>query len=177
MLIRLPVSFGKEGTRLMYVMTSPYPSKRRLYLLTEFGDISKLPRCGIPGTQGTNVTDDEPCSYGSKAILCTGTDTTEYILTPDNNWTKKVFDSGTNEYARTTYVSGGSVAFTDLPLAEEVTAGMVYNITDAFVTTADFIEGAGISCPAGTDVIIAKVRNGDGVGYKYALKIEFLSFG
>ena len=41
------------------------------------------------------------------------------------------------------YKPAGSVAFADLPAAAEATLGNVYNVTDAFTTTADFVEGAG----------------------------------
>lgn len=61
----------------------------------------------------------------------------------------------------------GSTAFANLPEATAVRVGYVYNVTDAFTTTSDFIEGAGHSYPAGTDVAI--VNNGDDQtpSYKY----------
>lgn len=65
------------------------------------------------------------------------------------------------------YIPGGSIAFAALPAAVEANAGMVYNITDAFTTTADFIEGADIQCSAGTDVAIVKVAGSDPAEYKY----------
>lgn len=56
------------------------------------------------------------------------------------------------------YIFRGSVAFANLP--SNLTASMVgyvYNVTDDFTTTADFIEGAGKKYPAGTNVAIANV--------------------
>lgn len=71
------------------------------------------------------------------------------------------------EIARTVsgvYRPAGSIAFAQLPALTAAHVGEVYDITDAFVTTADFVEGAGISYPAGTDVAI--VEPSEGV-YKY----------
>ena len=56
------------------------------------------------------------------------------------------------------YIYRGSVTFANLP--SNLTASMVgyvYNVTDDFTTTADFIEGAGKKYPAGTKVAIANV--------------------
>lgn len=50
------------------------------------------------------------------------------------------------------YVVKGSVAFASLP-TENVKEGYVYNVTDAFTTTENFLEGAGVSYPAGTNVV------------------------
>jgi len=61
----------------------------------------------------------------------------------------------------------GSCTFANLPAANQNRVGFVYNVTDAFTTTADFVEGAGHNYPAGTDVAI--VNNGDATtpSYKY----------
>lgn len=55
------------------------------------------------------------------------------------------------------YKVKGSRAFADLPSVSTATAddiGNVYNVTNAFTTTADFVEGAGKKYPAGTNVVI-----------------------
>lgn len=56
------------------------------------------------------------------------------------------------------YIFRGSVTFANLPstLTKSMT-GHTYNVTDDFTTTADFIEGAGKTYPAGTDVTVANV--------------------
>lgn len=61
------------------------------------------------------------------------------------------------------YKPQGSIAFASLPTPSASTANNVYNITDAFTTTSDFVEGANKSYPAGTNVVIIKV----GTAYKY----------
>lgn len=46
----------------------------------------------------------------------------------------------------------GTVEFSDLPAIDSVTGGNMYNISDDFNTTDDFMEGKGHSYPAGTNV-------------------------
>ena len=52
------------------------------------------------------------------------------------------------------YKAAGSIAFASLPTPASTNEGYVYNVTDAFTTTSDFVEGAGKSYPAGTNVVI-----------------------
>lgn len=53
------------------------------------------------------------------------------------------------------YVAKGSKAFAELPSTRTADmVGYVYNVTDEFTTTADFVEGAGKKYPAGTNVVI-----------------------
>lgn len=52
------------------------------------------------------------------------------------------------------YKPAGSVAFADLPAAGADTLGKVYNVTNKFTTTDGFVEGAGKSHPAGTNVVV-----------------------
>lgn len=58
----------------------------------------------------------------------------------------------------------GSVAFAQLPALSAENEGHVYNITDAFVTTSNFLEGEGHSYAAGQNVAIAKTNTGE---YRY----------
>ena len=46
----------------------------------------------------------------------------------------------------------GTVAFAKLPSLEEATKGDMYNISDQFVTNANFMEGANLTIPAGSNV-------------------------
>ncbi len=62
------------------------------------------------------------------------------------------------------YKPGGSVTFANLPTADESHLGLVYNVTDGFTTTDSFVEGAGKSYPAGTNVGVVLT---DGNVYKY----------
>ena len=61
----------------------------------------------------------------------------------------------------------GSIAFANLPSLSSSVLNNMYNITDAFTTTADFIEGAGKSYGAGTNVAIINTGTDSNPVYKY----------
>lgn len=61
----------------------------------------------------------------------------------------------------------GSVAFANLPALSASVLNNIYNITDAFTTTSDFVEGAGVSYPAGTNVAIINTGTDANPVYKY----------
>lgn len=58
------------------------------------------------------------------------------------------------------YTPKGSIAFKSLPTAAAGNKGWVYNITNAFTTTAAFVEGAGHSYGAGTNVVCVDAGGG-----------------
>ena len=58
------------------------------------------------------------------------------------------------------YTPKGSIAFASLPTAATGNKGWVYNVTDAFTTTAAFVEGAGHSHGAGTNVVCVDAGSG-----------------
>jgi len=67
-------------------------------------------------------------------------------------------------------VPKGSKAFAGLVPATDLVAGCLgwmWNITDAFTTTADFAEGAGHSIPAGANVYVANTGTAAEPVYKY----------
>lgn len=66
------------------------------------------------------------------------------------------------------YQAGGSYSFANLPAAGASNVGLVYNITDDFTTTADFIEGAGVEVGPGTDVAVV-MTSVDPPAYGYNL--------
>lgn len=70
-----------------------------------------------------------------------------------------------------TYHPGGSASFADLPELTEGNSGLLINVTDAFTTTADFVDGEGKEYPAGTNVAIVK----SGETYKYDAMSGFVN--
>lgn len=58
------------------------------------------------------------------------------------------------------YTPKGSTAFKSLPTAAAGNKGWVYNVSDAFTTTAAFVEGAGHSYGAGTNVVCVDAGSG-----------------
>jgi hypothetical protein len=72
------------------------------------------------------------------------------------------------------YKPGGSCAFSALPALSADNEGYIYNVTDDFTTTADFLEGAGKTFKAGADVGIVAVKSGETVAYKYNVFANFV---
>lgn len=64
-------------------------------------------------------------------------------------------------------IPGGSVTFANLPALTKANNNHIYNIEDAFTTTADFVEGAGKEFPAGTNVAIINTGTASSPVYKY----------
>lgn len=68
-----------------------------------------------------------------------------------------------NTYAKktdisTAYKARGSVSSVPDPAAEDYAVGDVFNVTAAFTTTDNFVEGAGKQYPAGTNIVIVDVN-------------------
>ena len=61
----------------------------------------------------------------------------------------------------------GSTTFANLPALTAANLNNMYNVTDAFTTTADFKEGAGVKYPAGTNVAIINDGTDASPVYKY----------
>lgn len=61
----------------------------------------------------------------------------------------------------------GSTLFANLPALNANRVGFVYNVSDNFTTTADFVEGAGNEYPGGTDVAIVNNGTAQQPSYKY----------
>lgn len=102
------------------------------------------------------------CSGGSSAALVgetPGTWATLAVGTPTSG-----NDAVTKDYvdAKVTgvYTPKGSIAFASLPTAAGGNKGWVYNVTDAFTTTAAFVEGAGHAYGAGTNVVCVDAGSG-----------------
>lgn len=58
------------------------------------------------------------------------------------------------------YKAKGSVAFASLPALDGATIGDVYNVTDQFSTTENFMEGTGKTYSAGTNVVCVDAGSG-----------------
>lgn len=83
-------------------------------------------------------------------------------------------DYATKSYVDTKVTSAvrhcGSITFANLPALTSANVNKCYNVTDAFTTTSDFLEGAGAKYPAGTNVMIVEAGTNT---YKYDAKAGF----
>ena len=74
-----------------------------------------------------------------------------------------------------TYKPGGTVAFASRPSLAAGIEGNVYNISDAFTTTSDFVEGSGKNYPAGTNIVcINTAASGQTAVYKWDVLAGFI---
>lgn len=71
--------------------------------------------------------------------------------------TEGKIDEKINVAISTTYRAAGAIAFESLPELGASEEGKVYNITNEFTTTANFVEGAGKKYPVGTNVVCIDV--------------------
>lgn len=71
--------------------------------------------------------------------------------------TDSKIDEKINVAISTTYRAAGAVAFEALPALAASEEGKVYNITNEFTTTENFVEGAGKTYPIGTNVVCIDV--------------------
>ena len=89
-------------------------------------------------------------------------------LTNDSNFqTETQVDSKISAAVAGALQPAGSIAFANLPALSAANCNKIFNITDAFTTTADFVEGTGKSYPAGTNVAIINVGDSATPSYKY----------
>lgn len=90
-------------------------------------------------------------------------------LTNDSGFqTATQVENAIDQHLSAVYKAAGSVAsIAALPAPSANYLGYVYNVAAAFTTTSDFVEGAGVDYPAGTDVAIIAVQSGGVTTYKY----------
>lgn len=103
---------------------------------------------GTISVDGTNVSVAGLGSAAYKDVTSTYSDTGTDPVT--GTAVKSAIDAAISSV----YKPAGSVAFASLPTPAKIIEGNVYNVTDAFTTDSKFVEGAGKSYPAGTNVVV-----------------------
>lgn len=88
----------------------------------------------------------------------------------DNYDTSAEVDQKIAAKISSTYKAAGSTTFATLPALAAAIEGNVYNISDEFTTTEDFVEAAGTKYPAGTNIVCIKV----GEAYKWDVLAGFV---
>ncbi len=91
-----------------------------------------------------------------------------------SNTTKAATPKAVADYVKnavgTPFKFGGNVGLSDLPAMPTANdENLIYNIKSAFTTTKAFVEGEGISYPAGSNIIVVSI---DG-GFKYDVLTGF----
>lgn len=101
----------------------------------------------------TKVGDLKAAVEGVKKVIPTKTS----ALNNDSGYqTGAQVDSKISAALSSVYKPQGSSTFAGLPTPTAGILGHVYNVTDAFTATAVFLEGAGKTYPAGTNVVVVE---------------------
>lgn len=122
------------------------------------------------------ITDEERTAWNAKSNFSGSyNDLTNKPTIPTNNnqltngagyQTASQVDSAIKAATSKVIEYGGSTDIAGLPdLAVAANAYKMYNITEGFTTTAQFLEGAGKSYPAGTNVVV--IPNSAGTAYVF----------
>lgn len=83
-------------------------------------------------------------------------------------------ETAINTKIASAYKAKGSVTFANLPALDASREGFVYDISDSFTTTSDFVEGAGNTYPGGTNVVIINNGTEQNPSYKYDVLAGFV---
>ena len=110
----------------------------------------------------------------NKTVNITVPTATNDLINDSNYQTDTDVENAINSKISSVYKPKGSIAFANLPALQTANEGFVYDITNSFTTTADFVEGAGKSYPAGTNVVIINNGTEQNPVYKYDVLSGFI---
>ena len=147
------------------------------------GDAQILNKPSIPSPSSITPAMDGTASAGSSTSFARG----DHVHPHDSNkadvattlagygitdaYTKNEVDAKVSSV----YKPAGSVAtVAALGTLTAANEGKVYNFTASFTTTSDFVEGAGSTYPAGTNVVIVNTASSGNAVYKYDVLAGFV---
>ena len=113
---------------------------------------------------GTISVDDDDVAVKGLGSAAYKDVTSTYSDTGTDPVTGTAVKSAIDAAISSVYKPAGSIAYASLPTPAKAVEGNVYNVTDAFTTDSRFVEGAGKSYPAGTNVVVI---NTTGTTYKF----------
>lgn len=123
-------------------------------------------------------------SSGTKGVVQLSTDISTDSASDAKAATPKAVASYVATQVSSVFSFGGSTTFANLPpTPSAANVNKIYNISDAFTTTSSFVEGAGKSYPAGTNIIVVDISGTPmydvTTGFydlsPYALEAEFIA--
>jgi len=120
----------------------------------------------ISSTTGNQITTGSDGKLLAQSIT-TATKTSELTNDGEDGSHPFVTQQDIDAAVSSVYKPAGSVAFANLPTLSSSVLGNVYNVTDAFTTTSDFVEGSGSSYPAGTNVVVVNTGTSGSPTYKF----------
>ena len=115
----------------------------------------------LSSSLATVATSGSYTDLSDKPTIPTITDT--YSMTSHDGMSGIAVASAISRAISSVYKPAGSSSFANLPPLAASIEGYVFNITDDFTTTSDFVEGAGNYYPAGTNIVCISTQ----AGYKW----------
>ena len=112
---------------------------------------------GYTSNTGTVTSVNNVSPVGGNVTISIPTVDQSYDGTSSNAQSGVAVKSAIDSAISSVYKPAGSVAFSSLPALSSSIEGYVYNVTDSFTTTSDFVEGSGKTYPAGTNVVCIDV--------------------
>ena len=172
--ISMPSVFtGADGTNAGSVGTVPAPAATdNIKFLKGDGTWAAIPSAPIQGIQ-KNGTDLTPDANGKVNVTVP---TAVSDLTNDSGFqdAQDVADAIAIAVAAA-YKAAGTKTFAEISgLNVAANQGKVYDISDAFTTTADFVEGAGQTYPAGTNIAVINTGTDQSPVWKFDVMAGFI---
>ena len=140
------------ATSGLYSDLSGTPTLATVATSGSYTDLSGTPTLATVATSGDY--DD----LSNKPTIPTITDT--YSRVSHDGMSGIAVASAINSAIASVYKPAGSSTFAELPPLAAGIEGYVFNMTDDFTTTSDFVDGAGKDYPAGTNIVCILTRDG-----------------
>ena len=183
----VPFRIGVRGGQLGDLQTGNLTVGTKAYISTinNGGDITIPSSSGTMALVGDIPTTTSSVTQNSTAVLTSGGAYTALADKVDKVSGKGLSTNdfvSANYYTKTqvdgmissVYKPAGSVAFANLPTLAAGVLGNVYNVTDSFTTTSDFVEGSGTTYPAGTNVVVVDTSSTSTPSYKFDVLSGFV---
>ena len=183
----VPFRIGVRGGQLGDLQSGNLTVGTKAYISTinNGGDITIPSSSGTMALVGDVPTTTSSVTQNSTAVLTSGGAYTALADKVDKVSGKGLSTNdfvSANYYTKTqidgivsaVYKPAGSVAFASLPTLAAGVLGNVYNVTDSFTTTSDFVEGSGTTYPAGTNVVVVDASSTSTPDYKFDVLSGFV---
>lgn len=96
------------------------------------------------------------------------------IYSKSQTYSKTEVDDKVSAALTSAIVPKGAVAYASLPTPAKANLGYMYNVSNAFITDARFVEGAGKKYDAGANVYVVAVTTGSSTEYKFDVFMGFV---
>jgi hypothetical protein len=160
-----------NGTTVSWASVDAFPSQTGntgKFLTTDGTNVSWATVDALPaqsGQSGKYLTTNGTAASWSTITFPTVDQT--YSGTSTNAQSGVAVKSAIDAAVSSVYKPAGSVTFANLPTLSASVLGNVYDVADAFTTTSDFVEGAGKSYPANTNVVVVNTGTSSTPVYKF----------